>query len=171
MLIKCPECGNNVSDKAINCIHCGFPLHENIHKTGNDIDEYKLFLVDYDRKSFLAKTIILSLCDNKNVDYSTIINSMPYMIKEHIEKDKYSEIKDVLRKNTLVKMILIKQNENIFESNEYIEYLHDKDIVTCPKCGSSVISAGQKGFSIITGFVGSNKTVNRCAKCGYSWKP
>ena len=104
MLIKCPECGNSVSDKAISCIHCGFPLQENIHKTDNDIDEYKLFLVDYDKKSFLAKTIILSLCDNKNVDYSTIINSMPYMIKEHIEKDKYSEIKDVLRKNTLVKM-------------------------------------------------------------------
>lgn len=27
-LIKCPECGNNVSDKASVCIHCGFPLSE-----------------------------------------------------------------------------------------------------------------------------------------------
>lgn len=25
-LITCPECGNNVSDKADKCIHCGFPL-------------------------------------------------------------------------------------------------------------------------------------------------
>lgn len=25
-LIKCPECGQNVSDKATNCIHCGAPL-------------------------------------------------------------------------------------------------------------------------------------------------
>ena len=25
-LIKCPECGNMVSDKAIACIHCGSPL-------------------------------------------------------------------------------------------------------------------------------------------------
>ena len=31
MLIKCPECGGNVSDKAPACIHCGFPL-SNIHK-------------------------------------------------------------------------------------------------------------------------------------------
>lgn len=29
-LIKCPECGNEVSDKAPACIHCGYPLeHEN----------------------------------------------------------------------------------------------------------------------------------------------
>lgn len=25
-LIKCPECGNQVSDKATACIHCGAPL-------------------------------------------------------------------------------------------------------------------------------------------------
>ena len=25
-IIKCPECGGNVSDKAQTCIHCGFPL-------------------------------------------------------------------------------------------------------------------------------------------------
>lgn len=27
-LIKCPECGNEISDKAKHCIHCGFPLEE-----------------------------------------------------------------------------------------------------------------------------------------------
>ena len=32
MLIKCPECGKDVSDKAPACIHCGFPLN-NLHKT------------------------------------------------------------------------------------------------------------------------------------------
>lgn len=26
MLIKCPECEKEISDKAIHCIHCGFPL-------------------------------------------------------------------------------------------------------------------------------------------------
>lgn len=26
MLIKCPECGKEVSDKSKNCIHCGYPL-------------------------------------------------------------------------------------------------------------------------------------------------
>lgn len=27
MLINCMECGNNVSDKAMSCPHCGYPLH------------------------------------------------------------------------------------------------------------------------------------------------
>ena len=28
-MIKCPECGNMVSDKAASCIHCGMPLQIN----------------------------------------------------------------------------------------------------------------------------------------------
>ena len=27
-LIKCPECGRDVSNKAEKCIHCGYPLHQ-----------------------------------------------------------------------------------------------------------------------------------------------
>ena len=29
-LIKCPECGKEISDKAKACIHCGFPLDEKV---------------------------------------------------------------------------------------------------------------------------------------------
>lgn len=32
MLIKCPECELQVSDKALSCPHCGFPLKQNIAK-------------------------------------------------------------------------------------------------------------------------------------------
>lgn len=28
MLIKCPECGKDISDKSKSCIHCGYPLNE-----------------------------------------------------------------------------------------------------------------------------------------------
>lgn len=47
---------------------------------------------------------------------------------------------------------------------------HD-NIPKCPKCGSTAITAGQRGYSFLTGFIGSSKTVNRCANCGYKWKP
>ncbi len=43
--------------------------------------------------------------------------------------------------------------------------------VRCPKCGSTNITAGQRGYSLLTGFVGSGSTVNRCANCGHKWKP
>lgn len=33
-LIKCPECQNEVSDKATSCPHCGFPIH-NVEENDN----------------------------------------------------------------------------------------------------------------------------------------
>ena len=31
-LIKCPECGREVSDRTTTCIHCGFPFDEEVDK-------------------------------------------------------------------------------------------------------------------------------------------
>ena len=28
MLIKCPECGKEISNKSEQCIHCGFPIRK-----------------------------------------------------------------------------------------------------------------------------------------------
>lgn len=36
-LIKCPECGEEISDKSNACIHCGYPLEEETNKTVNYI--------------------------------------------------------------------------------------------------------------------------------------
>lgn len=43
--------------------------------------------------------------------------------------------------------------------------------VRCPKCGSTQITTGARGVSHFWGFIGASKTVNRCAKCGHTWKP
>ena len=44
-------------------------------------------------------------------------------------------------------------------------------ILCCPKCGSTAITTGQRGWKLTTGFLGSSKTVNRCGACGHTWKP
>ncbi len=44
-------------------------------------------------------------------------------------------------------------------------------IPKCPKCGSKSITTGQKGYGLVMGFLGSNKTVNRCGSCGHTWQP
>ena len=31
-LTKCPECNKTISDKATNCIHCGYPLQSQIQQ-------------------------------------------------------------------------------------------------------------------------------------------
>ncbi len=57
----------------------------------------------------------------------------------------------------------VQQQENISSQSN--------NTVKCPKCGSTNVTAGQRGYSLLTGFIGSGNTVNRCAKCGYKWKP
>lgn len=47
----------------------------------------------------------------------------------------------------------------------------EKNLPKCPRCGSTSITAGQRGYSLIWGFIGSGNTVNRCSKCGHKWKP
>ena len=48
---------------------------------------------------------------------------------------------------------------------------HETPPVRCPKCHSTQITTGQRGYSLAWGFIGANKTTNRCANCGYSWQP
>lgn len=47
MLIKCPECNKEISDKADKCIHCGYPIRnmpyiqEDINNTNYDVSFVK----------------------------------------------------------------------------------------------------------------------------------
>lgn len=47
----------------------------------------------------------------------------------------------------------------------------EKNTVKCPKCGSTAIATVNRGFSIITGFIGSGSARNVCQKCGHKWDP
>ena len=49
-LIKCPECGKEVSDKAPACIHCGCPLEQKIYEVVNGVTYDISFLKDPDIK-------------------------------------------------------------------------------------------------------------------------
>lgn len=60
------------------------------------------------------------------------------------------------------------------------------DEIKCPKCGSTQITAGKKGFGLgkaaggalllgpvglLGGMIGSKKVKITCLKCGHEWKP
>lgn len=62
----------------------------------------------------------------------------------------------------------------------------EADLIKCPKCKSTQITANKKGFGVgkavvgvaltggigaLGGFIGSNKVVITCLKCGNQWKP
>jgi RNase P subunit RPR2 len=41
----------------------------------------------------------------------------------------------------------------------------------CPKCLSTDLQAGKRGFKLTTGFIGAGKTIITCLKCGNKFKP
>ncbi len=59
-LIKCPECGNSVSDKAVRCPKCGFPLDEiNAATQESSIDNAGLSLPPKEKKRMPTWLLVL----------------------------------------------------------------------------------------------------------------
>lgn len=90
------------------------------------------------------------------------------------EQERYERLADMRRKEELG------INEPITESR-----IEDEP-VCCPKCGSAQLTANKKGYGLgkgavgglllgpvglLGGFLGSNKVVITCLKCGHQWKP
>lgn len=48
---------------------------------------------------------------------------------------------------------------------------YEPNVVKCPKCGSKSIATINRGYSLLTGFLGSGSPRNVCQQCGYKWKP
>lgn len=75
-LIKCPECGNQVSDTARNCPHCGYQLKENNYKQSpiyKTINEWLTVIVVAIIVVAIAALIINTMSEKNTVnprDYS-----------------------------------------------------------------------------------------------------
>ena len=74
-LIKCPECGREVSNKAPACIHCGYPLQESqpqeIIWNGKD-GAYKL------EDGFPPENIPMFIAANTKLDYTNSLIELLY---------------------------------------------------------------------------------------------
>ena len=150
-LIKCPECGKEVSDKALTCIHCGCPLVEKNHCIINGVDVDCSFLFDPKYEDIEIKELIMM--EKTNLDAGIADKIVE-------EWSKKGEIPPVFNGK-------ISTYEE--ESRQAMERINNQ--LHCPKCGSTSITTGARGVNWFWGFIGASKTVNRCGKCGYTWKP
>lgn len=169
-LITCPECKNQVSDRAATCIHCGFPLHETVADTINN--EYYIVKSINDKLIFGKPFQFLSKVrvTNKNFTGEKDTN----IVASGITKDRAELLANYLTKHNWKGEIVTDTKSQ--KENEQVTRLIDINLnpnapVMCPRCGSTSITTSQRGFSLATGFIGSNKTVNRCGKCGHTWNP
>jgi len=144
MLIKCPECNKEISDKSKVCIYCGYPLQQNNMCNVNGKEYDLTFLLD-DSYSMLFK-----VKDLIQISKSDIIHVKP--VVEEIMQSK--QIPEFLNFPVI-------QDKSIKNSAK----------VYCPKCNCTDIGVVNRGYSIVWGFIGSGKSMNVCKKCGYKWRP
>ena len=153
-LIKCPECGNNISNKANACLYCGLPLN-NVATNNSCI----INGVTYDLSDI--KTRLLSA----DVEDRETINKIIYDLGSLVGTISLRAAAE------LAKIILQSGNVPNNYDGSKLTRRSDDNKVCCPKCSSTSVVTGQRGYSMIWGFVGSNRTMNRCAKCGHKWEP
>lgn len=148
-LIKCPECGKDISDKSEKCIHCGYPL---VAESAECVINGRR----YDLSKYKKRLDCLSIGDERGK-----LQIMMDLQKEHsgIKPATIAYLIDTIQKTGKVPA-----RYSDSDANNNIQ-------IRCPKCSSTQITTGSRGYSMVWGFIGSGKTVNRCAKCGHSWKP
>ena len=197
-LIKCPECGEQISDKAPACIYCGCPASE--------------FLINNNLSEEVIQATNICIFRNKEQDVSCIsqyyiplseedkthfkqLLELEYGISNFrpvISDEKYLQFYNELKKwsefyflSTYVtaKLVLecIKNNFQTFEFDVLPRYNDrpqqptpqpntSQNVVHCPRCGSTSVTTEEQGYGLF-GWIGASQKKNLCQKCGHKWWP
>lgn len=144
-LIKCPECGKEISNKAKCCIHCGYPLDEISSNEYKDILTRECLNEKEDTHNFSQKI-------NSSFDKINYTQKQPETLRDLVQK-RDSETKNI----------------EIIESQPI-----PKSIPKCPTCGStdiSKISTASKAVSVGLFGIFSSKIRKQfhCNSCKYEW--
>lgn len=150
-LIKCPECGKEISDKSDKCIHCGFPLIETKNTICNiNGKEYDLsFILEFYKEQPDGKVKLIS-------NFMKMTNCGLKDAKDVIDK--------ILETNEIPKVLILKQQEQVQESRTADNAIH------CPYCNStnvSKISGLSKASSVVMFGIFSRKVHKQwhCNSC------
>ena len=114
MLINCPECGKQISDRAVQCIHCGYPLQNNNEITNNNNNEITIANKIYNIAQILQET-------QNHITYSEATKTQDI----EMLKVKYAcgfETATIIR-NAVINLLQSKQNSNnqIQDKTVYID--------------------------------------------------
>lgn len=192
-LIKCPECGKEISDKAPACIHCGFPLDQlekdNSTESEDNGKSYMLILktVPVEAKVKAIK-IMRDIRGWELKEAKDFVDTVPHTVTTGLTHSDAIKLQKEFTDMGITTDIDVdettKPRGDIFsemQSNEEArneKYTREAAIEAskpkCPTCGSTNIQkiSGTKRW-VTTGLFGlasSNvgKTME-CKNCGYKW--
>ncbi len=104
-LIKCPECGKEISDSAKNCPQCGYPLHteeaENQDEQSNSKEEVKTIVVEKKSRhgclTFILVAVAIILAIVICTPSSSELSDQP----ESFEQVTVNQMRDDLKSNEI----------------------------------------------------------------------
>lgn len=97
-LIKCPECGKEISNKAKCCIYCGYPLEEMKKQDIKDDDnKYSICLTDIGTHKIEIIKLISKIA-KINISEAKIFIEHPNFIKTNILLSEANSIKEQIEK-------------------------------------------------------------------------
>lgn len=178
-LIKCPECGREISDKAVSCPGCGYPIQGNVQADDRS-DLEKLVDEIYHKHNGDRVDATVDLANRTGMDRK---QALKLMQEKHKSPEVKAENKRIKEKH---------KQESKQASRELAEAFHragevfgGSKVVKCPKCGSTSISYDTKKLSFgralvgdalagasgaILGGLSSKKGYAVCLKCGKRWR-
>ena len=184
MLIKCPECGKEISDKSDHCVNCGCPLQKRPNIDKNQM-LYKGNLYDMTDAIIFFKTFDFKTWEMEHSNYSKLYKIVSKCLNlngggevneliRYIEQYKQVPNFDFIPSGDINKYLTPEHPEyekiKFGSSFNYLKPLNSSK-PRCPKCGSTSIGVTNRGYSILFGLLGSGAPMNVCMSCGHRWKP
>ena len=90
-LIKCPDCGKMVSDRAQNCPDCGFPIQEEVQRL-NDITNIEGNDASGEYSNLTEKEVAKKLCEAISKRQFADINVFQSILKNKFAEGYYAKI-------------------------------------------------------------------------------
>lgn len=167
MLIKCPECKREISDKAKACIHCGYPLSETETNQNKKNSLYKIILTNYP-PNYKVKTIrvVRETTGLGLAEAKFFVENLPNIIQKGLNYDKCIELQKLF--TTYGAITEIEEDNESIEENKTLDNLNIsslENIKRCPKCGNTELTPLRRKWTLFGGFA-TNKIDMVCSKCG-----
>ena len=180
-LIKCPECGREISDKAKVCIHCGYPLGErflaesDVSKSAKTKWHCSICGYEYEESGVPEQCPFCKASSSKftiidEIGCTSASSPSSALLDWECEVCGYIH-KGATPPEKCPVCTVPSSRFNVATKNKFPAQPETTRIPICPKCGSAAIATINRGYSLFWGFLGSGAPMNVCQVCGYKFKP
>lgn len=177
-LITCPECGREISDKAVSCPGCGFPLDGYVQEDSRS--ELDRLVDDICARNQDRVKAIKELRENTGMDLKTAKDIMDVKYTGMTQKEANAKLKQELKEERA------QDRENLRNAFQTLAGVTSgSKTPKCPKCRSTQITYGGNRISLGRAVVGGavagpagatlggltgKKGYAVCLNCGKRWK-